>query len=121
MHLVYITAARMDYIGESELAAGQIMSDVIDGKLIKLENVTIARQIVDPQGRTGINQSALISNKLFGNDLMINPKYIIDVRVIPKGSPLRKSYDHETETARARNSGIVITNKMPATQEISLN
>ena len=121
MHLVYISTLKQDFIGESEIAAEQLMGVVV-GKLyreheeqdyIKLENVSIAMNMMDQQGRHALNQRPFISSDWFTANLMINPKYIIDIRSIGKDSPLRKSYKQAWKKASAENSGITLVKAMP--------
>jgi len=114
MHLVYITTLKQDFIGESEIAAAPLMEQAVSGNLpIKLEKASIAMNMIDQQGRHALNQRPFISSDWFTANLMINPKYIIDIRSIGKDSPLRKIYKQAWKKASAENSGITLVKAMP--------
>ena len=119
MHLVYITTLKQDFIGESEIAAEPLMRRVCEadapvlGDAIKLEKASIAMNMIDQQGRHALNQRPFISSDWFTANLMINPKYIVDIRSIGKDSPLRKIYKQAWKKASAENSGITLVKAMP--------
>jgi len=106
---------RQDYIGESELAPEPLMEEVITGETVTLQNATFVIPAVNKTGQSGFKQAAFISNNMFNPVIVLNPRYIVDIRGIPKKSPLRKAYDQEIQTARTKNAGITIVKNMPQT------
>ena len=114
MHLVYISTLKQDYIGQSEIAAAQLMEQVVSGNLpVKLEEACLLYEGVNKQGQPGMIQRPLIATNWFTANLYLSTRHIVDIRTIGKDSPLRKTFKSNWKKARAENSGITLVKTMP--------
>ena len=113
MHLVHISCVGREYIGESDLAPEPLMEEVVTGETVTLNNATEVRHVMNNQGQEMVKQMPLIQNHLLNPNVAINPRYILDIRGIPKKSPLRKQYEKEYQKARTGNAGITVVKNMP--------
>jgi len=113
MHLVYIESAKHNYIGQSEYPPVTLMTRVVEEYPVELENAALVTMQRTQNNQLVANQHPLISSKWYHPKVLINPRYVIDIRTVPKDSPLRATYERIMEDVKAGNVGIALVKNMP--------